>query len=369
MPSRLLAVAACALLVPAARAQKPPEKIDKAELRALLEKVREKHDVPALAAAVVTDKGVVQLAVVGVRKRGEKELARQDDLFHLGSCTKPLTATLVAVLVEKKRLSYKQTFAESFPELAEKMPRPFAGVTLGQCLTHKAGLLGNLRWDRIPREGGAIAQREEVVRQLAASDHPAAPGEKFLYSNAGYVAAAAMAERATKKTYEELLAEHVTGPLKMARVGYGPMGTPGKLDQPRQHDAKGEPVEPNPFADNPPVMGPSGRMHASLGDWAKFVADQLAGPGGKGALLTPAGYEALLGPAAEGGTCVRGGWGRTGTHEVVLTHDGSNTMNYSSALLVPQTKAAVLVVCNQGPPRGEAAAREAREAIARRWLR
>src|SRR5262249_27897994 len=144
---------ASALLTPTARAQKAPEKIDNADLRALLEEVREKHDVPALGAAVVTSRGVVQLAVVGVRKRGKTEKAEEDDLFHLGACTKPMTATLIAALIQKKRLGYDRTLAQAFPELAEKMPEPLAKVTLGQCLSHRAGLLPNLDWVNVSRKG------------------------------------------------------------------------------------------------------------------------------------------------------------------------------------------------------------------------
>src|SRR5262249_14119213 len=123
MPSRLFVVlCALTLLAPTVRAQKAPEKIDKADLRALLEKVRETHAVPALGAAVVSKSGVVQLAVVGVRKRGEKQIATESALFHLGSCTKPMTATLIAALIQKKQLSYDRTLAQAFPELSEKMP-------------------------------------------------------------------------------------------------------------------------------------------------------------------------------------------------------------------------------------------------------
>jgi hypothetical protein len=38
---------------------------------------------------------------------------------------------------------------------------------------------------------------------------------------------------------------------------------------------------------NPEVMGPAGTVHCSLADWAKFIADQLSGFAGPGALFPP----------------------------------------------------------------------------------
>ena len=44
--------------------------------------------------------------------------------------------------------------------------------------------------------------------------------------------------------------------------------------------------------DNPPVLSPAGRVHCTIQDWARFIADQLRGERGEPALLQPASYEA-----------------------------------------------------------------------------
>jgi len=55
----------------------------------------------------------------------------------------------------------------------------------------------------------------------------------------------------------------------------------GEVDQPWGHGAKWEAGQRNgPAVDNPPVLGPAGRVHCKLEDWAKFVADQLRGAAG-----------------------------------------------------------------------------------------
>ena len=36
-----------------------------------------------------------------------------------------------------------------------------------------------------------------------------------------------------------------------------------------------------PAMDNPPVLSPAGRVHCTIQDWAKFIADQLRGARGE----------------------------------------------------------------------------------------
>src|SRR6476646_10575493 len=66
-----------------------------------LEGIRRKFHLPALAAAAVRDGRIVEIAATGVRKFGEDEEVTVDDAWHLGSCTKSMTATLAAMLVEQ----------------------------------------------------------------------------------------------------------------------------------------------------------------------------------------------------------------------------------------------------------------------------
>lgn len=59
-----------------------------------LEIIRKKHDLPALAVVVVKDGGICDRIAVGVRKLGDSTPVTTNDLFHIGSCTKSMTATL-----------------------------------------------------------------------------------------------------------------------------------------------------------------------------------------------------------------------------------------------------------------------------------
>src|SRR2546423_6318228 len=66
----------------------------------ILETIRGKHNLPALAVAVVKEGKICDRAAVGVRKYGDPTPITIDDQFHIGSCTKSMTATLTAMLIE-----------------------------------------------------------------------------------------------------------------------------------------------------------------------------------------------------------------------------------------------------------------------------
>src|SRR5262245_2656 len=89
----------------------------------LLEQSRKKLDLPALAAAVISENRVLTVGAVGVRKLGERVPVTAHDQFHLGSCTKAMTATVAGMLVQEKKLAWDSTLAGVFPKMAEKIHR------------------------------------------------------------------------------------------------------------------------------------------------------------------------------------------------------------------------------------------------------
>ena len=79
--------------------QAPTSQGDEAVVR-LLEQVRQKHDLPGMAGAIVTSEGVTAMGVTGLRKKGRDARVTLQDRWHLGSDAKAMTAVLVARLVE-----------------------------------------------------------------------------------------------------------------------------------------------------------------------------------------------------------------------------------------------------------------------------
>ena len=322
-----------------------------AKLARELTAVRDTHKVPALWAALVEGDKLVAAAAVGVRKSGSTEQVTVDDLVHIGSNTKAMTATLIAALVEQKKLDWSSTVGAVLPSLKGQVHDDYLGVTVAQLLAHEGGVVPNVLWWAAPRDKSTREQRTGLLPVIL-KDAPAnKPGTKFVYSNASYVVACAMAEAALDASWEELMRARVFKPLNMASGGFGSPGTKGTVEQPWGHTFAQAALQPTQF-DNAPVLGPAGTVHVSLRDWSKFVSAHLLGARGQGKFLKPETFARLHTPAA--GFRYAGGWsvGKDGS----LSHDGSNSFWYARARVGPKQNLAFLIVANAG---GE----EARKAV------
>ena len=347
---RILAIALALLcLMRSTVCAAPPPK----DVSALLAPIIQEHDVSGMAAAVVHNGETVALGVAGVRTRGKPAKIATADRFHIGSDTKAMTAVLCGILVDEGQLKWEQTLTETFPEFRESMHEQYHAVTLEQLLTNRGGAPGDLTQDKLwgqlwQHKGTPTSARRLLFQGVTSTPPESPPGEKFIYSNAGFSIAGHMAEEVAGKSWEDLTREKIFRPLGMTTAGFGPPGTRANNNQPRGHKADGSPVEPGPGADNPVAIGPAGIVHCSIGDWAKFIAANL--PSAKTKLVKPETLEKLHTPAP-GDPKYAMGWriadGQPWAGGPALTHAGSNTMWYAVAWLAPGKDFAVLVACNQ----------------------
>jgi len=336
-----------------------------------------KHDLPALAVVVVKDGQICDRAAAGVRKWGDPTRVTTHDVFHIGSCTKSMTATLTAVLIEAGKLRWDTTIAEVFPELVGRMDKQYEKVTVEQLLHHRGGVPGDpppAAWQQAWEEKGTpTRQRYEFIAAVLAQPPAAAPGTRMIYSNQGYAIIGAMLEKITGQDYESLMTQELFKPLHMDTAGFGPPGTTDKVDQPWGHLRKlfmTIPVQ----ADNPPAITSAGRVHCSLDDLARFAIFHLR-PATNGLLKpetltrlhTPPKRAQLDGPMdnyACGWVILKRDWAGGTT----LWHNGSNTMWYIVMWLAPEKNFAVIAATNIAGPDAEEGCDEAATAMIEKWL-
>lgn len=336
-----------------------------------LEKIRKQHNLPALAVVVVKDGKVCDRAAVGIRKQGDPTAVTVHDRFHIGSCTKSMTATLAAMFIEEGKLRWESTIAEVFPELKGKMDKQYEGVTVEQLLTHRGGVPGRppaAAWKRAWEEqGSSQEQRREFIQAVLREPPRAAPGTKMIYSNQGYAIVGAMLEKLAGRSWETLIKERLFKPLGMTSAGFGPPGTRGRVDEPWGHTRKLGKAVPEQ-SDNPPAIAPAGRVHCSLDDLARYAIVHLEGER-KGGLLKPETFRKLhTAPASGDYAC---GWAvveRDWAGGKALTHAGSNTMWYLVMWLAPEKNFAVIAATNIAGSDAEKGCDETAAAMIGKWL-
>ena len=206
--------------------------------------------------------------------------------------------------------------------------------------------------------------RLNIVKEALALISKAQPRVVFHYSNADYVIAGAIAERAAGEPWDELIVHELFEPLGMASSGFGAPGIASKLDQPWGHyegRSRVVPVEPGLAADSPPALGPAGTIHASLGDVGRYLSAHLLGARGRGWLMAPETFAQMH--RSRRGEDYALGWVVVASPlagSLALTHAGSNLNWYSVAWVMPVLNIALFVVTNQG---GESGLRAVDEAV------
>lgn len=327
-------------------AQARASPLDEASLRAL----RTAAGSPALTAAAVRRAGVAHMWSDGEREVGGGVAVTNDDLWHVGSITKSMTATLVARLVESGVVGWDDTVGETLGAVAPEMRPPYRAVTFRHLLSHRSGLPGNLplidlmRFSRAnpdPRE-----ERKAYARKALAMAPKGAPGAVFEYANNGYVVAGAMLEAKLGQPWEALIRAHVFAPLGMTSAGFGAPGVAGRQDQPVGHSKafigdrrNGHPVG-SALTDNPVVIGPAGTVHARCAEMLGYLDAHRDGA----SFLKTESWRTLHTPPFGGDYAM--GW--IVRPDGALWHNGSNTLWYAEATFDAAAGVSAFAAANDG---------------------
>ena len=236
----------------------------------------DKHHLPAMSITVMNAEGLVAQGAAGVRKRGASAAVTPSDAFHIGSCTKPITATVVAMIVEEKKLTFDTTIAASFPDWNDIRPE-YKDVTVAELLSHESGMP--------PFEDDAElrsvpSDRTQFVHE-ALKRAPVVKRGEYRYSNAGFATVAVMAERASGMSWERFVETRIFRRLGLRTAGFGwPAAVWGHDD--------GKPVDPKGPYQLSKAIAPAGDVHMSSGDLAEFLRAHLRALRGEKTLITPA---------------------------------------------------------------------------------
>lgn len=152
----------------------------------------------------------------GYRKANrEKDLgAGADTRFRIASLTKQFTATAVAQLVERGLLRFEDPIRKYLPDY----PPVGDTITIHHLLTHTSGIPEYEADETLMKARGRPHTRAEVLASFQHKPLDFKPGERFSYSNSGYVLLGLIIEKVSGQSYEDYLREHVLGPAGMRRT-------------------------------------------------------------------------------------------------------------------------------------------------------
>lgn len=338
------AFAACSTSPPRPSSPAPAES---SVLRERLSAVREAHGMPALAGAVITSRSI-EVAAVGVQRVDRPGDVDVKDRFGLGSNAKAFTATAAGALVEAGLLKWDRTLGEAFPDVA--MADGFRPVTLHQLLTHRAGLppftsdASFASAKAYPAEGREA--RRKFLPVILGKPPEKPPGTETRYSNADFIVAAAMLERATDRSWREVIGERVFRPLAIRGAFRGTPPPKPEDIRPWGHRFTGGRLVPSdPAAPAPSLFEGAGGISMSISDYAVFLQAHLEGLRGENGFLRAATVRDLHTP--DGRYAL--GWGVqdfAGAQSSI--HAGGNGEYYALVAIQPSRDLAVALLTNDG---------------------
>ena len=164
--------------------------------------------IPGLSIAVVRDGKVVKAQGYGLANVELNVAATPETIYQSGSIGKQFTATLVMMLIEEGKMGLEDPISKYIPD-AQAI---WKDITLHRLLTHTSGISNGLYAKMNMRQDYT---EDELIQLIAAQPLDFQPGEKWNYSNPGYVTLGILIHKATGKFYGDLLQEKIFAPLGM----------------------------------------------------------------------------------------------------------------------------------------------------------
>lgn len=216
-----LIVLLCPPVAAAATAAAPPSA---AAVAAYAERVMNEAvpdpDGPGLAVLVARGD---QILYRGARGRASIELGvalSPDHVMRIGSVTKQFAAAALLKLVDQGRASLDDPLSTYLPDYPNAQ-----GIRLHQLLDHTAGIRN---YTDLPGYMDQSIRRDlstaKLIDVFAHEKPDFAPGERWSYSNSGYVLVGAVIEKITGKPWHAYLNEALLEPLGLAHTRYGADG-------------------------------------------------------------------------------------------------------------------------------------------------
>ena len=261
-------------------------------------------EVPGAAIAIVENGKVTLARGYGVRRLGSPEFVGADTLFQIGSTTKAVTATALALLVEEGKIRWDDRVIDHLPGFRMYDPWVTREITVRDLLVHRSGL-GRGQGDLMFVPSTEIS-RADLVRRIRFLKPATSFRSGFAYDNVLYAVAGQLIEAVSGKSWEDFVEERIFQPVGMKSSVTNDVDRLSAPDRAFPHGRVGElrGIGPQQLFDEKKValganVGPAGAIAAGANDLARWLAVQLASgqlPGSEQRLFSAESAQAMWQP-------------------------------------------------------------------------
>lgn len=143
-------------------------------------------------------------------------MADTETAYRVGSVTKTFTAVLALQLVEEGLLNADSKLSDYYPSMpnADK-------ITIEHLLQHRSGLFNFTNRPDFATYMVAGKEKEDLLKLFQSLEVNFEPGERYEYSNTGYVLLGYIIEDVSDMSYGQLLQERIVEKIGLKRTHYG----------------------------------------------------------------------------------------------------------------------------------------------------
>jgi CubicO group peptidase (beta-lactamase class C family) len=200
-------------IVPPAEAGMSASKL--AGIDGVVEEAIKAGQLPGAVVLVLREGKIVWRKAYGNRRQQPARQAMTvDTVFDLASLTKPIvTATSIMLLLEQGKLQVKDPLYRHLPQFKEGKQRQ---VTIEHLLLHTSGLVP----DNSLRD--YQSGKDEAMRRLLQLQPRTIPGERFRYSDVGFMLLGIIVENVSGERLDVFARKHIFQALGMKDTTYNP---------------------------------------------------------------------------------------------------------------------------------------------------
>ena len=177
------------------------------EVDSLVLRLMEKRHIPGLALLVVKDGQIVKAKGYGFANLEHQVPVKPETIFQSGSVGKQFTATGIMILVQEGKINLDDPISKYLGNV----PSSWKGITVRHLLTHTSGMGDypdsmDFRKDYTEEEEFVMAKKQPLKFK---------PGERWSYSNLGYLLLGVIIHKVTGQFYGDFLEERIFQPVGM----------------------------------------------------------------------------------------------------------------------------------------------------------
>jgi CubicO group peptidase (beta-lactamase class C family) len=152
----------------------------------------------------------------GFADREQKSPNTPQTKFRIGSVTKQFTAMAILILQTQGKLNVQDHICAYLSEC----PADWEGITIHHLLTHTSGIPNFTNFADYRKTRATPSPPEETINRFKNKPLDFQPGERWNYSNSGYILLGLIIEQVARQTYDTFLQENIFTPLGMTSTGY-----------------------------------------------------------------------------------------------------------------------------------------------------